>query len=176
MKVLHKKYSPNVLYDAPSLLQDQDTSIENSMNVECAFSNSGTFTEDSIQTLEEQGNFVHENQTETQELQEYFNAHETQEFTNVEEGSPHDSESSLAVTEGATQFIAAENLHLPKTGDSLVQELEPQKKNEDIENTHLSEKSLTEDANQPSLVSVNESSGTYTLCRAEDGSLYVLKS
>ena len=160
-----QKYSPNVSCDAPSVLQDQDTSIENAMNVECAeeyitFSNSGTFTEDSSQTLEEQGNFVHENQTETQELQE------TNEFTNVEEGSPHDSE--------ASQFIAAENLHLPKTGDSLEKELEPLKKNEDIENTHLNEKS--EDANQPSVVSVDESSGTYTLCRAEDGSLYVLKS
>ena len=176
-----QKYSPNVSYDAPSLPQDQDTSIENSMNVECAeeyitFSNSGAFTEDSSQTLEEQGNAVHENQTETQEFQENFNSHETNEFSNVEEVSPHDSKSSLAVTEGSTQFIAAENLQLPKTGDSLVQELEPQKKNEDMENTHLSEKSLTEDANQPSHVSVNESSGTYRLCRAEDGSLYVLKS
>ena len=73
------------------------------------------------------------------------------------------------------QSSGKESLHMSSIGDSLGQD--SLTGNEKIKNAGSSEKLLTEeDENQPSLVSLNESPGTYTLCRAEDGTLYVVKS
>ena len=135
-------------------------------------------------------------------LTEYsFNAIELNDFTDIEGTEISQvSESSLALTEDTfhsqdqliedpahavpytnkqdgdsnNQFSAKESFHVLNIGDSLGQDSVTD--NEEIDHACQSEKLLAEDANQPSLVSLNDSPGTYTLCRAEDGTLYVVKS